>query len=119
MRDVLGFSARECAETLETTTAAVNSALQHARARLSERLPERSQQVTLGSLGDERLRELATRYSEALEQGDVDSMVALLTEDATWSMPPTKRWYRGREAIVEFLRSGSAHGTFALHGLDI
>jgi RNA polymerase sigma-70 factor (ECF subfamily) len=103
MRDVLGFSARECAETLETTTAAVNSALQHARARLSERLPERSQQVTLRSLGDERVRDLATRYSQALEQGDVDAMVTLLTEDATWSMPPTERWYRGREAIVEFL----------------
>ena len=103
LRDVLGFSARECAETLDTTTAAVNSALQHARARLRERLPERSQQVTLRCLGDAGLRELAQRYSEALQQGDVDTMVALLTEDATWSMPPTERWYRGREAIVQFL----------------
>lgn len=103
LRDVLSFSARECAETLETTTAAVNSALQHARARLRERLPERSQQATLRSLGDEGLRDLATRYSEALQQGDVDTMVALLTEDATWSMPPTERWYQGRDAIVRFL----------------
>ncbi len=103
LRDVLGLSAAEAAATLHTTTTAVNSALQHARRRLEQRLPERSQQATLRSLGDRKLRDLVTRYADALEEGDVAAMVALLTEDATWSMPPSARCYRGREEIVAFL----------------
>jgi RNA polymerase sigma-70 factor, ECF subfamily len=103
LREVLGFSAQEVAETLETTVASVNSALQRARKTVDERLPAQSQQATLRSLGDERVRDVVERYAEALEQGDVDAVVALLTEDATWSMPPMARWYRGEEAIVAFL----------------
>jgi RNA polymerase sigma-70 factor (ECF subfamily) len=106
LREVLGFSAREVAESLDTTTASVNSALQRARVVVDERVPEQSQQATLRALGDERLREIVEDYSEALEQGDVDALLGMLTEDATWSMPPMPNWYRGHEAITGFLHKG-------------
>ena len=106
LREVLGFSAREVAESLDTTPASVNSALQRARVVVDERLPDQSQQATLRSLGDDRLSEIVERYSEALEEGDVDAVLALLTEDATWSMPPMPNWYRGHEAITGFLQKG-------------
>jgi RNA polymerase sigma-70 factor (ECF subfamily) len=103
LRDVLGFSAQEVAETLETTVASVNSALQRARQNVDERLPEQSQQATLRSLGDERIRELVERYMDAMQRGDVDAVVAMLAEDATWSMPPLQIWFRGRSEIARFL----------------
>jgi RNA polymerase sigma-70 factor (ECF subfamily) len=103
LRAVLGFSAQEVAETLETTVASVNSALQRARKTIDERLPDQSQQATLRALGDERLSEIVDAYANAMQQGDVDAVVALLTEDATWSMPPMPSWYHGNEAIVAFL----------------
>ncbi|ADB51679.1 sigma-70 family RNA polymerase sigma factor [Conexibacter woesei] len=106
LRAVLGFSAKETAETLGTTVAGANGALARARAAVDERLPRESQQATLRTLGDERLRELVEGYTAALERGDVETLVALLTEDASWSMPPCHNWYRGRAAIAEFLRLG-------------
>ena len=106
LREVLGFSAAEVAETLDTTTASVNSALQRARAAVDERVPERSQQATLRALGDERVRALVERYVDAWERGDVEAVVAMLAEDATFSMPPQRNWYRGRGAIAAFLPRG-------------
>ena len=106
MFDVLGFSAREIADAMETTPASVNSALQRARALIEERMPERSQQETLAALGDAAQRELVARYTSALQHHDVDGMLAVLTEDATWSMPPLATWYRGHEAIAGFLALG-------------
>jgi len=103
LREVLGFSAQEVADTLDTTVAAVNSALQRARKAVDERLPDESQQATLRALGDDRLRAVVARYMEALERGDVDALVAMLSDDASWSMPPCPRWYRGEEAIAAFL----------------
>ena len=103
LKEVLGFSAREVAETLETSVAAVNSALQRARKTVDEKLPAQSQQATLRAVGDERLREIVEDYAEALQQGDVDSMVSMLTEDASWSMPPLPGWYRGHDAVAAFL----------------
>jgi RNA polymerase sigma-70 factor (ECF subfamily) len=103
LREVLDFSAREAADLLETSVPSVNSALQRARQTLVERAPERSQQATLRELGDERTRALVTAYVDAIEQADVNGIVALLTEDAAWSMPPQSRWYQGREPVIAFL----------------
>jgi RNA polymerase sigma-70 factor (ECF subfamily) len=110
LREVLGFSAREVAEALETTTASVNSALQRARKAVDERLPERSQQTTLRALGDERLRELVDRYIDAMGRGDVDAVVAMLAEDAAWSMPPLASWFRGHDDLAVFLANGPLSG---------
>jgi RNA polymerase sigma-70 factor, ECF subfamily len=103
LRDVLGFSAREVAETLRTTPTSVDSALQRAHRSVDERLPERSQQANLRSLGDERLTELVGVYVDAWERGDVEAVVALLAQDALIAMPPLPSWYRGRDAVGGFL----------------
>ena len=103
LRDVLGFSGAEVADTLETTPASVYSALQRAHRTVDERLPEHSQQATLRALGDERLGDIVDRYVRAWEDGDVGAVVALLAEDATVTMPPRPTWYRGREAVAGFL----------------
>jgi len=103
LRDVLDFSAREAATLLETTVPSVNSALQRARETIRQRAPERSQQATLRDLGDERSRALVAAYIEAIEHADVEGVVALLTEDAAWSMPPASGWYQGLDDIVAFL----------------
>jgi RNA polymerase sigma-70 factor, ECF subfamily len=105
LRDVLGFSAREAAEALETTVDSVNSALRRARA-VDGRLPEQSQQATLRALGDEGVRRMVERYIEALERADIDAIIAMLAEEATWSMPPLASWYRGHKAIAGFLTEG-------------
>jgi RNA polymerase sigma-70 factor (ECF subfamily) len=101
--EVLGYSAREVADTLGTTVASVNSALQRARRVVQELRPEPSQQRALRALGDVRLREIVHRYCDAIERGDADALVALITADASWSMPPLPTWYRGRAAVTDFL----------------
>ncbi|HLM36348.1 MAG TPA: RNA polymerase subunit sigma-70, partial [Gaiellaceae bacterium] len=78
LRDVLGFSAREVAATLETTPTGVDSALQRAHKAVDERLPERSQQALLRSLDDQGLREIVDRYVDAFERADVDAVVEML-----------------------------------------
>src|SRR5215210_3268615 len=110
LRDVLGFSAREVAEALDTTVASANSALQRARKTIAERFPERSQQATLRTLGDEQLRGVVDGYMDAMQRGDVDAVVAMLAEDAAWSMPPLAAWFRGREGIRGFLEGGPLSG---------
>jgi RNA polymerase sigma-70 factor (ECF subfamily) len=105
LREVLGFSAREVSESLETTVASVNSALQRARKAVEERLPERSQQATLRALGDERIRELVEAYVDAWRRGDVEALRALLAEDALFSMPPWAAWWRGRDTIAAFAKT--------------
>jgi RNA polymerase sigma-70 factor (ECF subfamily) len=106
LREVLGFSAKEVAEMLDTTPASVNSAMQRARVSVDERLPERSQQATLASLDDDEIKALVERYMQAWDRGDVDAVVEMLAEDATFSMPPNSEWFRGREPIREFLPKG-------------
>jgi RNA polymerase sigma-70 factor, ECF subfamily len=105
LREVLGFSAREVAESLETSVAAVNSALQRARAAVEERLPAQSQQATLRSLGDSALRTVVQRYVDAWERRDVDAITALLVEDARFAMPPFPNWFAGRATVVDFIVS--------------
>jgi RNA polymerase sigma-70 factor, ECF subfamily len=100
LRDVLGFSAREAAETLETTEPTVNGALRRARATLDERLPDPSQQVTLRALGDRRLQAIVKRFADSFERGDVDAILGLLTEDATFAMPPYPDWCQGRDSVA-------------------
>ena len=106
LREVLGFSAREVADALDTSVQAVNSALQRARKQVDERLPDESQQAALATLGDERLKEVVEQYAKALEEGDVDTILGLVASDATWSMPPTPVWYRGRDELAVFLAKG-------------
>ena len=102
LRDVLGFSATEVADTLESTVASVNSALYRARKAVDERLPQQSQQTTLRALGDERVREIVERYMDAWERGDIDAIAAMLAEDAKFEMPPYPSWWRGRDVIAAF-----------------
>jgi RNA polymerase sigma-70 factor (ECF subfamily) len=110
LREVLGFSAQEVADSLDTSVASVNSALQRARSTVDQRLPEQSQQATLRELGDERMREIVQDYMSAMERGDVDRVVSMLAEEAAWSMPPLATWYGGLPAIRDFLVVGPLSG---------
>jgi RNA polymerase sigma-70 factor, ECF subfamily len=105
LRDVLGFSARETAETLEMTPVSVDSALQRAHKSIEQHVPAQTQQATLRALGDRELRQLVNRFADAWERKDVDAVVAMLADDARMTMPPWSSWYRGRDAIATFLRS--------------
>jgi RNA polymerase sigma-70 factor (ECF subfamily) len=104
LRDVLGFSARETAEALETTPVSVDSALQRAHKAIDERVPAQTQQATLRALGDSKLREIVNGFADAWERNDVDTVIAMLADDARMTMPPQPSWYRGRDAIATFLR---------------
>jgi RNA polymerase sigma-70 factor (ECF subfamily) len=110
LREVLGFSAKETADMLETTVASVNSALQRARAAVEARVPKQSQQATLRSLGDDALRDLVDRYVDAWERCDVQAFAAMLAEDATFAMPPLATWYRTREGIATWARLSPMSG---------
>jgi RNA polymerase sigma-70 factor, ECF subfamily len=112
LREVLGFSAQESATMLQTTVASVNSALQRARAAAAERVPERTQQATLRSLGDRGLRDLVDRYLSAWERCDVDAFASLLVKDATFAMPPLTTWYTPRDTIITWARRSSMSGAW-------
>jgi RNA polymerase sigma-70 factor (ECF subfamily) len=104
LRDVVGFSAREAADALATSVPAVTSALQRARTTAESRLPARSQQAALRSLGDQRIRLLAGRYADAMERGDADLLVSMLADDVTYTMPPPPTCLRSHAAIRRFIR---------------
>jgi RNA polymerase sigma-70 factor (ECF subfamily) len=107
--EVLRWKASEVAELLETSVASVNSALQRARATL-DAAPERAVGGALP--GSRAERDVLARFADAFESGDIDAVVALLTDDAWIRMPPEPHEYQGREAIGEFLRTRSlwTHG---------
>ncbi|MDQ6807012.1 MAG: sigma-70 family RNA polymerase sigma factor [Actinomycetota bacterium] len=117
LREVLGFSAKEVAQSLETTVAAVNSALQRARAAVEDRVPEQSQQETLRTLGDDAVRELVDRYVDAWERNDVEAFTAMLAQDATFAMPPLASWYQGREAIAQWAITWPLNGAWRWRAL--
>ena len=107
LRDVLGFRASEVADMLDTTEASANSLLRRARAAFEERLPATGRERA--PLPDSHLeREVVSRFADAVEAGDVDGMVALLTDDAWLTMPPTPLEYQGPRAIGAFLRDREA-----------
>src|SRR3954470_1348832 len=112
LREVLGFSAKETAEALDTSVASVNSALQRARKTIDDKLPERSQQTTLRALGDDEVRALVERYVDAWERNDVQAFAAMLTEDATFAMPPLASWYTGREGISIWATNSPMNGNW-------
>jgi RNA polymerase sigma-70 factor (ECF subfamily) len=111
LRDVLGFRAAEAAAILDTSQAAVNSLLQRARLALEGRLPAAGRdRAPLPNSRHER--EVVGKFANALEDGDVDAVVALLTDDAWLTMPPYPYQYRGAAAIGNFLRvRGARHDT--------
>lgn len=102
LRDVLGWSAAETAEILETSVAAVNSALQRARATTEAWHEGRSARTALNA-DDEQGRKLLAAYVRAWEAGDMDALAKLLREDATLTMPPVPTWFRGRAVVARFL----------------
>src|ERR1700736_5653401 len=95
--EVLGWSAAEVAETLETSAAAVNSALQRARATLA------SCEANEPAHMSEAQAQLLDRYVDAVQRYDVDALTSLLCEEATFSMPPYALWLRGPEAVRAWL----------------
>jgi RNA polymerase sigma-70 factor (ECF subfamily) len=141
LRDVLGWQASEVAEILETSTTAVNSALQRARARLAEAGPILDE---LGEPAEAGARDVLDRYMAAFEHADVDALAALLRADVELEMPPIPTWFAGRDAVRDFLARVVLHtpdqwrlaytrangapafalyrrapgGTFQAHGLD-
>jgi RNA polymerase sigma-70 factor (ECF subfamily) len=106
LRDVLGYRAAEVADLLATGEGSVKGALQRARATLAGRIPA-SARDRLPRPDSARERELVGRFADAVESGDIDDVVALLTDDALLTMPPPPLEFRGHEAIAAFLRDSA------------
>ncbi len=100
LRDVLGFRTAEVAEILDTTIAAVDSALRRARARLAEAGPVED---GLTEPDEGTMRTLLDGYVDAFTRADPDALVNLLRLDVELEMPPTPTWFTGRRAVVGFL----------------
>ncbi|MCA9607827.1 MAG: RNA polymerase subunit sigma-70 [Myxococcales bacterium] len=96
LAEVFDWSAAEVADTLGSSVASVNSALQRARARLGGTVPGRAEVDPI----------VVARYREAFVRHDVDALVGLLTDDVTFDMPPLPLWLQGPERVGRFLRSG-------------
>ncbi|HEX6470025.1 MAG TPA: sigma-70 family RNA polymerase sigma factor [Streptosporangiaceae bacterium] len=107
LRDVLKWRAAEVAELLDTSTAAINSALQRARAQLEEVAPSEDEVV---DATDPRQREVLDRYVAAFENADVAALVELFRQDAVWEMPPYLSWYQGRRDIGVLVAKQCAPG---------
>jgi RNA polymerase sigma-70 factor, ECF subfamily len=122
LREVLGYSAKEVAATLETSVPSVNSALQRARATIDKRLPERSQQAVARELGEDGVREVIDAYVAAWDKQDIDGVVSMLTEEATFSMPPLATWYGGEGGPPEleaFMKVGPLSGEWDWRHVEV
>ncbi|MDJ0356680.1 sigma-70 family RNA polymerase sigma factor [Paenarthrobacter sp. PH39-S1] len=100
LRDVLQFSAAEVAGQVGITVAAVNSALQRARATLVKAAPS---EESIGALDGGVAEGIIQRYIDAFEAADVAALIALLTDDVVLEMPPVPLWYRGRQNYGDFM----------------
>jgi RNA polymerase sigma-70 factor, ECF subfamily len=118
LRDVLGFSARETAETLETTPTGVDSALQRAHKAVDERLPEQSQQATLRAVGDERVRRLVQDYMYAWERGEVSAFLSgwPLAGELRSRLVPVRA--NGQLAFGHYAWDGEG-GSFRAHAINV
>ena len=115
LRDVLDWRASEVAGLLEATVSAVNSVLHRARVTVAKNYHAGGQETIQTSPADTRTRTLLNRYMQAWEKADVSGLVALLKEDASFAMPPSPSWYRGREAIKKILTLQVFAGTGQEH----
>jgi len=107
LRDVLGWRAAEVADLLGTSTGAVNSLLQRARARLEQVAPAADEMHEPVGAGD---RVLLSRYAAAFESADIDALMGLLRDDAVLEMPPLPAWFAGRDQVGAFLRDQVLRG---------
>jgi RNA polymerase sigma-70 factor (ECF subfamily) len=103
LREVLELPAAAVAEALDTTVAAVNSALQRARRTVDRRIVQGTQAGELRALGEQGRHDLVAAFVAAWERADVDAVVAMLAEDARFAMPPFPAWFSGRSDIGRFL----------------
>ncbi|SFO48448.1 MULTISPECIES: sigma-70 family RNA polymerase sigma factor [Actinomadura] len=100
LRDVLKWKAAEVAELLDTSTPAVNSALQRARAQLEEHAPVRDELV---EPSDPDQRDLLERYAKAFEDADITGLIELFKKDVVWEMPPFPEWFVGADHVVRLI----------------
>lgn len=89
---------------MKTSTTSVNSALSRARRLVAQRVQPPNRQWT-----PQELRRFAVSFADAIERGDADALVALLTKDVTWSMPPLAQWHQGIDAVMGLRGQGAAH----------
>ena len=105
LRDVLGFHAHEVADMLDSTVESVNSALKRARASMQRRRPPTAEHRPPPAPDSPSEQALVARFVRAYESGDLDALVALLTDDVFISMPPIPLEYEGRDVVVRLLAS--------------
>jgi len=116
--DVLDWHPAEIADTLDITVAAANSLLHRARSTLKQRYSTSRQVPVETTLHDNRVKHVLDRYLQAWEAADVESLISMLKEDATFPMPPLPAWFQGRSAIKSFISgtilAGEARGRWRL-----
>jgi RNA polymerase sigma-70 factor (ECF subfamily) len=105
LRDVLGFHAHEVADMLDATVDSVNSALKRARASLQRRRPPTAEQGPPPAPDSPSEQALVAKFVRAYESGDLDALVALLTDDVFISMPPIPLEYEGRDVVARLFAS--------------